>query len=252
MKVNRLFIVSLCLVVFVQFSANGQFVVDSVKYIPDTKRNAPSETLTKENNNTGLKVKKPFTEIRVYGGMAIGMMPLSRRRAEKAKIGRNPLTFSFFSGFQICDLFDLNLDATIANPNDNDEFSQQVMPINGGNSFSKESSVGLIMLSWSMGARTPYFTWKKDKKNGISGYIRYGQSKMKGVRSIDDCTNCRSEKFEFDSQNFVDIGIDLAFFKKYRNSARHVTLSRRLFEIGAAKSITQASFILSLGNKLPQ
>jgi hypothetical protein len=186
----------------------------------------------------------PPHPLRISLGVGSGAAWLRHETAAQHHIGSDGPTINFMLGLTIYDVFAISGSGGSAFPSDNASFSQDVMPLLGGGGSSLAQS-RLEVHQWSIaaGLRTPFFALWRRTTGAFSAalFADVGWSSIHGARSIQDCSDCRTDDLALTSGSFWRAGFDLA--TESSHSGLRIPLSYSLsfayqrYEAGA--SLTQ-------------
>jgi hypothetical protein len=114
-------------------------------------------------------------------------------------------------GFSIYDLIAVTGTGGAVFPADHASFSQDVMPLGGGDPSTAQSSLEVQVYSIAVGPRTPFLVLRPGPAGGLVGalFADYGRARVHGIRSIDHCTNCTTEDLSFAGGTFWRVGAEL-------------------------------------------
>jgi hypothetical protein len=154
----------------------------------------------------------PLRPVRIMAGMGSGAAWLDPGVAGQHHIGTSGATFNLTVGFSIYDVVAITGSGGAAFPADHATFSQDVVPLLGGGSPSNAtSSLEVQSYSLAIGPRTPFFTLSPRPNGAIAAalFANYGWASIHGIRTIEHCTNCRSEDLSFAGGTFWSGGLEI-------------------------------------------
>jgi len=147
--------------------------------------------------------------MRILLGIGSGATWLRQETTAQHHIGSNGPTVNFTLGLTIYDVFAISGSGGAAFPSDNASFSQDVMPmLGGGDSSSAQSHLEVHRWSIAAGLRTPFFVLRRSTTGAFSAaaFADVGWSSIHGVRSIQDCSDCRTDDLAMTNGSFWRAG----------------------------------------------
>lgn len=144
--------------------------------------------------------------------------------------------FNATFGLTIFDVLWVSTSAGFAAPSDHASFSEDVVPLYGGDDVrSAKSELELHILSATIGLRTPFLVVAPATRGAlaIAGFVGYGLSSISGSRTIANCSDCRTDHFDLKNGTFWRAGIDLAPPSRSPKAAYAITAAYQRYEAGA-------------------
>jgi len=153
----------------------------------------------------------PLKPVRIQVGVGSGVAWLRRASAAENRIGDSGPTLNFSCALLIADVVSLSGDVGGIFTQDDGAFSQSVEPVNGGNSFTADSSLNLTRYSVAVGLRTPFLALSETEHGWFAAalHAHFGRAGVAGGRGIDNCVDCDSDELRFPSGSFWRVGVDL-------------------------------------------
>ena len=154
----------------------------------------------------------PLHPIRGWLGLASGAAWLDSTAAARHHIGNVGPTFYLTLGAAIYEVFAVSASFGAVFPADHASFEQDVVPLlGGGDPSTAHSSLEVHNYSIAIGPRTPLLALQRTDTGewALAAFAEYGWSDITGQRSIDNCSDCRSEDFTLSGGQFVRGGVDV-------------------------------------------
>jgi hypothetical protein len=154
----------------------------------------------------------PLHPVRIAVGIGSGAAWLRREAAAQHHMDDTGVTFNLGVGLTIYDVFSVSSSFGAAFPGDHASFTQDVMPILGGDTTSAESDLEVYNLSIAVGVRTPFLALGSRGRGGpwAAVFADYGSSRIGGHRSIANCSDCRTDDLDLANGGFWRVGLDFA------------------------------------------
>jgi hypothetical protein len=177
----------------------------------------------------------PLHPVRIAVGIGSGAAWLRKEAAAQHHMDDTGLTLNLGVGLTIYDVFSVSSSFGAAFPGDHASFTQDVMPILGGDATSAESHLDVYNLSIAVGLRTPFLALGSRGRGGpwAAMFADYGSSKIGGHRSIADCSDCRTDDLDLSNGSFWRVGLDLAPPFRSSKAGWTFTAAYQHYEAGA-------------------
>ena len=177
----------------------------------------------------------PLHPIRLAFGIASGFEAMQAELADQHHIASSGVIFNATFGLTIFDVLWVSTSAGFAVPSDHASFSEDVVPLGGGDVSSADSQLELHILSATIGLRTPFLVLAPATRGAlaIAGFVGYGSSSISGSRTIANCSDCRTDHFDLKNGTFWRAGIDLSPPARSSKAAYAITAAYQRYEAGA-------------------
>jgi hypothetical protein len=154
----------------------------------------------------------PRHPVRISLALGSGAAWFRKAAAAQHHFGDSGPTFNVGVGLTIYDMLSVSSSFGAAFPGDHASFTQDVVPLGGGDSTSAESQLEVLNLSIAVGLRTPFIALGARGRGTpwVAAFGDYGSSKIQAYRSISNCSDCRTEDLEMPNGTFWRVGLDLA------------------------------------------
>ncbi|HEU4732731.1 MAG TPA: hypothetical protein VFT22_32770 [Kofleriaceae bacterium] len=154
----------------------------------------------------------PRHPVRISLGFGLGATWLREQAAVQHHIGSLAANINGTLGLTLYDLVTISGLGGGALPADHASFSQDVMPLGGGDPTTQTSHLEVQNWSIAGGLRTPFLILRTRAVGVFAGalFADAGWSYIHGIRSIEHCINCRKEDLDLASGSFWRAGFDLA------------------------------------------
>jgi hypothetical protein len=153
----------------------------------------------------------PLRPARFALGMGSGGAWLREQSADQNGLGSFGPILNFSARLIIKDLFTMSVAGGIVFPSDSGSFNEVVVPEQGGNPTTAESSLSVTRGSVAVGVRTPFLAMGPTDTGWMAAalYADYGWAAVSGSRSISNCVDCRTDDLALPGGTFWRVGIDL-------------------------------------------
>ena len=178
----------------------------------------------------------PLQPARLALGFGTGSAGIQGASATQHHFGNSGITFRASIGLTLFDVVSMSASAGAVFPSDNASFSEDVMPLSGGGDVSSASShLEIHVLSAAIGLRTPYLALVPTETGAVAGgaFVDYGSSSIHGVRTISNCSDCRSDSLDMPSGTFWRAGVDVLIPSHKRWAAYTISLAYQAYQAGA-------------------
>jgi hypothetical protein len=154
----------------------------------------------------------PLHPARFTFGLDLGAAWVKDQAATQQKIGTVGPLIDMSAGLLIFDVFMISGSFGFTTPSDNDMFSQVVVPQNGGDQTTADSSITVMRYSLALGARTPFWALGSTDKGWVAAalFANFGWAGINARRSISNCMGCRVDDLVLSGGSFWRVGVDLA------------------------------------------
>jgi hypothetical protein len=159
--------------------------------------------------------------------MGLGAAWLRDQAATQQQIGTTGPLLDLSAGLLIFDILSISGSAGVTSPSDHAMFSQVVVPVNGGDSMTADSTISVLRYSLALGLRTPFWALGSTKQGSVAGalFANFGWAGVSGNRAISNCSDCRNEDLILSGGSFWRVGVDLAIPTHSPNAAWGFTAS---------------------------
>jgi hypothetical protein len=154
----------------------------------------------------------PLHPVRFTLGLDLGAAWVKDQAATQQKIGSIGPLVDLSAGLLIFDVFMISGSFGFTTPPDNDMFSQVVVPENGGDQMTADSSITVMRYSLALGARTPFWALGSTARGWVAAalFASVGSAGITARRSISNCRGCRVDDLVLSGGPFWRVGVDLA------------------------------------------
>lgn len=168
-------------------------------------------------------------------GLGTGAAWFDGQSATQQRIGSSGITLHATLGLTIYDVFTASASGAFIITSDEGSFREQVVPEQGGNPYSADSSLSVGRYSFAVGLRTPFWALSSTEESWFTAalFADYGWAGVGGSRSISDCTDCRSEDLHLPGGTFWRVGVDLAVPSSTRKFTYGFTAAYQYYLEGA-------------------
>lgn len=177
----------------------------------------------------------PLEPARFVLGLSAGVAALREESAAKNRIGSSGATLNGSLGLVIYDVFAISTAAGFILTPDDGSFSEKVVPEQGGDVTTADSSLTVGRYSFAVGLRTPFWALSSTDKSwfAVALYADYGWAGISGSRSISDCIDCRSDDLDFPGGSFWRVGFDLGAPSRPDGAGYAFTAAYQSYRAGA-------------------
>jgi hypothetical protein len=149
--------------------------------------------------------------VRISLGLGLGATWLREQAAAQHHIGSVAANINGTLGLTLYDLVTISGLGGGALPADDASFSQDIMPLGGGDPSTQTSHLEVQNWSFAAGLRTPFLVLRRRAVGVFAGalFADAGWSYIHGIRSIEHCVDCRKEDLDLASGSFWRAGFDL-------------------------------------------
>ena len=154
----------------------------------------------------------PLVPFRLLIGIGSGAAWLNRAVAGQYHIGSAGVTFNVTVGFSFFDLVAISGSGGALFPADHASFNQDVVPLfGGGDPTNARSSLEVQSYSVAVGLRTPFFALNPSRTGALAAALSLDRvwATIHGIRAIDNCGDCRSERLPFTDTAFWRVGAEV-------------------------------------------
>lgn len=180
----------------------------------------------------------PLHPARVVFGMDLGAAWLRDQAAAQQQIGTTGPLIDLSAGLLIFDIVMVSGSVGVTSPPDHDMFSQVVVPVNGGDPMTADSTIGVLRYSLALGVRTPFWVLGSTRNGSVAGalFANFGWAGVSANRTISNCSDCRNDELILSGGSFWRVGVDLAIPTHSPNVAWGFTASYQSYLADASLS----------------